>query len=83
MLGALFMVITLLPLSIAYARRLWKRGATVIAPVPNEVRQQIDALSNAVETIAHEVERIGEGQRFITKVFAEQKQPEHARLKDS
>lgn len=73
-LGALFMVITLLPLSIAYARRLWKRGATVIAPVPNEVRQQIDALSNAVETIAHEVERIGEGQRFITKVLAE-KQP--------
>lgn len=79
-LGALFMVVTLLPLSIAYARRIWRRGATVIAPVPSEVRQQIDSLSNAVETIAHEVERIGEGQRFITKVLAE-KQPEAVRLK--
>ncbi len=79
-LGSLFMVVTLLPLSIAYARRIWRRGATVIAPVPAEVRQQIDSLSNAVETIAHEVERIGEGQRFITKVLAE-KQPESVRLK--
>ena len=71
-LGSLFMVVTLLPISIAYARRIWRRGATVIAPVPAEMRQQIDSLSNAVETIAHEVERIGEGQRFLTRLFSDQ-----------
>ncbi len=45
----------------------------IIAPVPQEVRDQINRLAEAVETIGLEVERIGEGQRFITNVFAQQK----------
>ena len=71
-LGGMFMVICLLPLTIAYARRIWRRGATIIAPVPPDVRDRINQLSEAVESIGLQVERIGEGQRFITKVFTEQ-----------
>jgi len=67
-----FTLAVLMPISIAYARRIWKRGATVIAPVPREVQDKLDQLSDAVESIGLEVERIGEGQRFITKVFSEQ-----------
>lgn len=66
-----FTIFVLAPIAIAYARRLWKRGATVIAPVPAEVRQRLDQLGDAVESIALEVERIGEGQRFVTKVMTE------------
>ncbi len=70
-LGGFFTVVLCLPIVIAYARRLWKRGATVIAPVPADVRAKIDGLTQAVEAISVEVERIGEGQRFVTRVLAE------------
>ncbi|HYW33194.1 MAG TPA: hypothetical protein VE869_16955 [Gemmatimonas sp.] len=60
------------PFIIAYSRRMWRRGATVIAPVPQDVRDRLDQVSNAVDSIGLEVERIGEGQRFITKVLSDQ-----------
>jgi hypothetical protein len=66
-----FTVFVFAPIAIAYARRIWKRGATVIAPVPREVTDRLEAMGQAVESIAIEVERIGEGQRFITKVMGE------------
>ena len=66
-----FTIFVLAPIAIAYARRIWKKGATVIAPVPTEVRQRLDQLGEAVESIGIEVERIGEGQRFMTRVLTE------------
>ena len=66
-----FTIFVLFPLSIAWSRRLWKKGATVIAPVPSEVRERLDQLGQAVDAVALEVERIGEGQRFITRVMSE------------
>ncbi len=66
-----FTIFVLAPIAIAYARRIWRRGATVIAPVPQEVRDRLDRMGEAVESIAIEVERIGEGQRFMTKVLSE------------
>lgn len=66
-----FTIFVLAPIAIAYARRIWKKGATVIAPVPDEVRRRLDQLGDAVESIALEVERIGEGQRFVTRVMSE------------
>jgi hypothetical protein len=66
-----FTVFVLFPIALAYSRRIWKRAATVIAPVPREVRDKLDQMGDMVETMALEVERIGEGQRFITKVFAD------------
>jgi len=62
----------LLPFIIAYSRRIWRRGKTIIAPIPPAGRDQLEQVSLAVETIGLEVERIGEGQRFITKVLSEQ-----------
>ena len=70
-IGGSFVMICLLPIIIAYSRRIWRRGATVISPVPQDVRDRLDGLANAVESIGIEVERIGEGQRFMTKVFSE------------
>jgi hypothetical protein len=70
-LGGIFMFIVLLPLSIALARRIWRRGAAVITALPKEVSAQLTRLEQAVESIAIEVERIGEGQRFMSKVMAE------------
>lgn len=66
-----FTLFVLCPMAIAYARRLWKRGATVVAPVPREVTERLEQMGQAVESIAIEVERIGEGQRFLTRVMSD------------
>lgn len=67
-----FTLAVLMPIAVAYARRIWKRGSTIIAPVPREVTERIDQMAQAVESIAIEVERIGEGQRFLTRVMSDQ-----------
>jgi hypothetical protein len=71
-LGGIFLFVAIFPLSIAYARRIWRRGATVVASIPSEIVERFTQLDQAVESIALEVERIGEGQRFITRVLSEQ-----------
>ncbi len=62
-----------LPLMRAFARRI-ERGTPVAAPIPQEVRDQLQQISQSVDAIAIEVERISEGQRFTTKMLSERKQ---------
>ena len=71
-LSAIFMFVAILPLSLAFARRVWRRGGPVTPAVPRDVDDRFSRLDQAVEAIALEVERIGEGQRFITRVLSEQ-----------
>ena len=71
-LGGLFMMVAVLPLSIAFARRIWKRGSAAIAAVPSEIMERMRRIETAVEATAIEVERIGEGQRFLTRLMSEQ-----------
>ncbi len=66
-----FTLFVLFPLTIAWSRRIWRRGKTIIAPVPAEITDKLDQMATAVESMALEVERIGEGQRFITKVMSD------------
>ncbi len=61
----------LLPLSIAYARRIWRRGGVVVAALPKEIAERLGRVEQAVDATALEVERIGEGQRFLTRIFTE------------
>lgn len=70
-LGGMFMIIVLLPLSIALARRVWRRSAAVVTSFPKELADRLTRMEQAVEATAVEVERIGEGQRFLTRLFTE------------
>ncbi|MGK2962203.1 MAG: hypothetical protein ACSLFK_08665 [Gemmatimonadaceae bacterium] len=70
-LGGMLIVFGLLPLSIAYARRIWRRSAKVITTFPQELSDRLLRVEQSVEATALEVERIGEGQRFMTKLFTE------------
>lgn len=58
------------PIMRAIARRI-ERGTPAAAPIPVEVRNQLEQISQSVDAIALEVERISEGQRFTTKMLAE------------
>lgn len=70
-LGGMFIVVVMLPISLAYARRIWRRSAAAVSALPQEVMERLTRLDQAVDSIAVEVERIGEGQRFMTRVLAE------------
>ncbi|MEO8560541.1 MAG: hypothetical protein ABI601_00605 [bacterium] len=70
-LGGVFLFVAIFPISIAYARRIWRRGASVVAALPTDIVERFSQLDQAVESIAVEVERIGEGQRFITRVLSD------------
>jgi hypothetical protein len=69
--GTIFMIIVLLPLSIALARRVWRRSAAVVTSFPRELVDRLSRMEQSVEATAVEVERIGEGQRFLTRLFTE------------
>ena len=66
LLGGLFLVVAILPLSIALARRIWRRTEPErVAPAP-ELEQRLVAMQTSIDSVAMEVERIGEGQRYVT-----------------
>ena len=70
-LGGLFMILIFFPLSVAFARRIWRRSSTAVAAFPREFGDRLLRMEQAVEATAVEVERIGEGQRFLTRLFTE------------
>ena len=74
-LSGMFIVVVLFPLTVAYARRIWRRSAKVITTFPPELSERLMRVEQAVEATAVEVERIGEGQRFMTKLFTENAAP--------
>jgi hypothetical protein len=67
-----------LPLARAFARRMDRRGGAPQIPV--QLTTQLDQLTQAVDAIALEVERISEGQRFTTRLLTEQREPQRQTL---
>jgi hypothetical protein len=60
------------PLARAYAKRM-ERGD--VPQIPSDVSGRLERMEQAIDSIAVEVERISEGQRFTTKLLAERVQP--------
>jgi hypothetical protein len=58
-----------IPIARAYARRI-ERGSRD-SSVPPELQSRLERMEQALDSIAIEVERISEGQRFTTKLLAE------------
>ncbi len=70
-LGGMMIIAVLLPLTVAYSRRIWRRGAKVVTSIPKELIDRLANVEQTVEATAVEIERIGEGQRFMTRIFTE------------
>lgn len=74
-----FTVFVLFPLAIAASRFIWRRASKVspqavqLAP---QIDQRLERLEQGVDAIAIEIERITEGQRFVTKLLSEQESRE-------
>jgi hypothetical protein len=61
----------LLPMSIAWGIRYVKRGAAAVAAFPSDLADRLTNIERSVEAVAIEVERLGEGQRFVTQLLAD------------
>jgi hypothetical protein len=70
-MGGLFLVLVMFPLTIAYARRIWRRNAVAVTSFPKDLAERLQRMEQAIEATSLEVERIGEGQRFLTRLFTE------------
>lgn len=73
-MGIGFTALLLFPLVFAWSRRIWRRSA-VSVPIPTELVDRIGAMERSLDSVAIEVERIGEGQRFVTRLLAERASP--------
>jgi hypothetical protein len=72
-LSVVFTVVVLGPLAIGAARMMWKRSNRPPLPpaIFTETAQRLERLEQSVDTVAIEIERISEGQRFVTKLLSE------------
>lgn len=71
---AILSIFVFMPIAVAIARLIWRRATNAPrhAPVADHgTQQKLDHLQQAVDTIAIEVERISEGQRFVTKLMSD------------
>ena len=72
--GIVFTLFVLAPLAFAYARSIWKRATgrgSAAFPDAAEAARRLAGLEQAVDAIAVEIERVSEGQRYVTKIFTE------------
>lgn len=70
---AILSIFVFAPIMIALSRFIWRRAGAPVRPALGDqaTQQRLEALQQAVDTIAIEVERISEGQRFVTKIMSE------------
>jgi hypothetical protein len=65
-------------LSIVYFFQRWRtkrRGPAPAAQLGGESAQRLERLENGMEAIAIEIERVSEGQRFVTRLLSESQPP--------
>ena len=63
-----------LPLVIVHARKLWKRDSDVSTHTSPVTDHRLERIEQAIDAMAVEVERISEGQRFMTKLLSERQE---------
>lgn len=70
-------IFVLAPISLAIARLVWRRAiGRVHTAADTDAAQRLKRMEHAVDAMAIEVERISEGQRFLTQIFAKEARPE-------
>lgn len=75
-ISIVFTIFVLAPIAISMARLLWRR-ANLPKATPSfdrENAERLQRLESAVDSIAIEMERVSEGQRFVTKLLSESKE---------
>ena len=78
-ISIVFTIFVLAPMALAFARLMWKRAVSQRAPAPSlDSIHRLERMEQAIDSVAVEVERISEGQRFVTRILTEG--PAHSAL---
>lgn len=71
-IAIVFTIFVLAPIAMSISRYFWKKGSLPkAAPASAENSQRLERMEQALDSIAIEVERVSEGQRFVTRLMAE------------
>jgi hypothetical protein len=71
-----FILFVMSPIALTISRLIWKRGSRIgQIPPASESTPRLERIEQAVDAIAIEVERVSEGQRFVTRLLAERGAP--------
>ncbi|HKR07572.1 MAG TPA: hypothetical protein VJS39_00160 [Gemmatimonadaceae bacterium] len=72
-LSVLSIIFIFFPMAAGLSKALWRRSNKPAIPPQalTETAQRLERLESSVDAIAIEVERISEGQRFVTKLLSE------------
>jgi hypothetical protein len=72
-LSVVFTIFVLGPLAIGVAKSMWRRASRTAPPTAmiTETAQRLERLEHSVDAIALEIERVSEGQRFVTQLLSE------------
>jgi hypothetical protein len=67
-----FTIFVFFPLAFSASRMMWRRASRPLSapPLSHEAVQRLERLEHSVEAVAIEVERISEGQRFVTRLLS-------------
>jgi hypothetical protein len=75
-ISIVFILFVLCPLAASLGRLMWRRSSKpTMPPGWYDAAQRLERLEQAVDTIAVEVERVSEGQRFMTKIMTQNAAP--------
>jgi len=69
-----FILFVMSPIALSISRLVWKRGSRMGSTAPastGESAQRLERIEQAMDAIAIEVERVSEGQRFVTRLLSE------------
>jgi len=68
-----FVLFVMSPIALSISRLFWKRGSRkwTVPPAAPDQTDRLERIEQAVDAIAIEVERVSEGQRFVTRLLSE------------
>lgn len=74
-----FIIFVLFPIALTLSRWVWKKTSSLASPaaqispqISPQIDQRLERLEQGVDAIAIEIERVTEGQRFVTRLLSEQ-----------
>jgi hypothetical protein len=70
-----FSVLFFMSIVLFFSRRRWKRRAVALPSGLGGESARLERLEHGMEAIAIEIERVSEGQRFVTKLLSESQSP--------
>ena len=70
-IAVVFTLFVLSPIALTFSRMLWRRGGSPRATATPENNERMVRMEQAIDSIAIEIERVSEGQRFVTRLLAE------------